>query len=83
MTPSYYVERTNLSLLQQMHPQWSHQQLAATLGRSREWVKKGRKRLREEVAFGLSLPWDAQRVYPLYTLFPLPCKTCYCMLYFY
>jgi Homeodomain-like domain-containing protein len=55
MTTSYYAERANLYRLQQVHPQWSHQQLAATLGRSREWVKKWRKRFREEVAADLPL----------------------------
>lgn len=55
MTTSYYAERANLYRLQQVHPQWSHQQLAATLGRSREWVKKWRKRFREEVAASLPL----------------------------
>jgi Homeodomain-like domain len=55
MTTSYYAERANLYRLQQMHPQWSRQQLAATLGRSREWVKKWRKRFREEVAAELPL----------------------------
>jgi Homeodomain-like domain len=55
MTTSYYAERANLYRLEQVHPQWSHQQLAATLGRSREWVKKWRKRFREEVAADIPL----------------------------
>ncbi len=55
MTTSYYAERANLSRLQHLHPQWSHQQLADSLGRSREWVKKWRKRLREEVAADIPL----------------------------
>lgn len=55
MTTSYYAERANLSRLHQLHPDWSHQQLATALGRSREWVKKWRKRLREEGAAGLPL----------------------------
>jgi transposase InsO family protein len=55
MTTSYYAERANLSRLQHLHPQWSHQQLADSLGRSREWVKKWRKRFREEVAADIPL----------------------------
>ena len=55
MTTSSYAERANLSRLHQVHPDWSHQQLATSLGRSREWVKKWRKRLREEGAAGLPL----------------------------
>src|SRR5207302_9714090 len=55
MTTSYYAERANLSRLHQLHPDWFHQQLATALGRSREWVKQWRKRLREEVALGLPL----------------------------
>ncbi len=52
MTTSYYADRANLSCLQQLHPDWSHQQLADALERSRDWAKKWRKRLREEVAAG-------------------------------
>ena len=55
MTTSYYAARANLYRLQQLHPQWSHQQLADSLGRSREWVKKWRKRFREEVTADLPL----------------------------
>ncbi len=55
MTTSYYADRANLSRLQQLHPDWSHQQLATALGRSREWVKKWRNRLREELAAGVPL----------------------------
>ena len=51
MTTSYYAERANLSRLQHLHPQWSHQHLADALGRSQEWVKKWRKRLRETHSF--------------------------------
>ncbi len=55
MTTSYYADRANLSRLQRLHPSWTHQQLAEVLGRSREWVKKWRKRLREEVTAGKPL----------------------------
>ncbi len=52
MTTSYYADRANLFRLERLHPSWTHQQLADALGRSRDWVKKWRKRLREEVAAG-------------------------------
>jgi len=55
MTTSYYADRVNLFHLQQMYPHWTHQQLADALSRSREWVKKWRQRLREEVAAGQPL----------------------------
>ncbi len=55
MTTSYYADRANLSRLQHVHPDWSYQQLATALGRSREWVKKWRKRLREEGTAGIPL----------------------------
>ena len=52
MTTSYDADRVNLTCLAALHPSWTHQQLADALGRSREWVKKWRKRVREEVAAG-------------------------------
>jgi len=55
VTTSYYADRVNLFHLQQHHPHWTHQQLADALGRSREWAKKWRKRLRDEVAAGKPL----------------------------
>ena len=55
MTISYYADRGNLFHVQQQHPHWTHQQLADALGRSREWAKKWRKRLREELAAGKPL----------------------------
>ena len=55
MTTSYYADRANLSRLQHLHPDWSHQQVATALGRSREWVKKWRKRVREEVTADMPL----------------------------
>jgi len=55
VTTSYYADRVNLFHLCQQHPHWTHQQLADALGRSREWAKKWRKRLRQELAAGQSL----------------------------
>jgi len=55
VTTSYYADRANLYCLEQLHPDWSHQQLADALERSRDWAKKWRKRLREEVAAGKPL----------------------------
>ncbi len=49
MTLSYYAARANLSHLLQLHPDWSQAELAAALGYSKEWIKKWRKRLREEL----------------------------------
>ncbi len=55
MTLSYYAARANLYYLLQLHPDWSHAEFAAALGYSQEWVKKWRKRLREERAAGVPL----------------------------
>ncbi len=55
MTLSYYAARANLSHLLQLHPDWSQTELAAALGYSKAWVKKWRKRLREERAAGVPL----------------------------
>jgi hypothetical protein len=44
MAISYYADRANLYRLLQLHPDWTHQQFADALGRSRAWVKKWRKR---------------------------------------
>ena len=44
MARSYYADRANLYRLLQLHPDWTHQQFADALGRSRAWVKKWRKR---------------------------------------
>jgi hypothetical protein len=55
MTLSYDAARANLSHLLQLHPDWSHAEFAAALGYSKEWVKKWRKRLREERAAGVPL----------------------------
>jgi hypothetical protein len=51
----YYAARANLYYLWQQHPDWSHAEFAAATGCSKEWVKKWLKRLREELAAGLSL----------------------------
>ncbi len=55
MTLSYYAARANLSHLLHLHPDWSQAELAAALDYSKEWVKKWRKRLREERAAGVPL----------------------------
>jgi hypothetical protein len=55
MTVSYYAARANLSHLQQVHPDWSQAEFAAALDYSKAWVKKWRKRLREERAAGVPL----------------------------
>lgn len=39
MTTSSYADRVNLFHVQQLHPNWTHQQLADALGRSRQWEK--------------------------------------------
>jgi hypothetical protein len=50
-----YTARANLSSLWQQHPDWSHTQLAATLGCSKSWVEKWLKRFQEELARGWPL----------------------------
>ena len=55
MTLSYYAARANLYYLLQLHPDWSQAEFAAAPGYSQEWVKKWRKRLREERAAGVPL----------------------------
>jgi hypothetical protein len=52
MQIAYYAARANLYYLWQQHPDWSHAQFAAALGRSKSWVDKWLKRLREELAAG-------------------------------
>jgi Homeodomain-like domain len=52
MQISYDAARANLYYLWQQHPDWSHAQFAAALGRSKRWVEKWLKRLREELAAG-------------------------------
>jgi hypothetical protein len=47
MTTSYYADRLNLYHLLQRHPDWSQQQLAQTLGRSKGWVYKWQARFAE------------------------------------
>src|SRR5690242_81963 len=44
MTTSYYADRINLYWLRQQHPDWSQQQLADALGRSKSWVQKWQQR---------------------------------------
>src|SRR5437762_1832583 len=55
MTLSYYAARANLYHLWQQHPNWTHAAFATALGYSPAWVKKWLKRLRDELAAGLSL----------------------------
>jgi hypothetical protein len=47
MEAVYYAARGNLRRLMRLHPQWTHQQYAQTVGMSRGWVKKWKKRLQE------------------------------------
>jgi hypothetical protein len=46
MEEHFYADRTYLRQLVQEHPQWTVRQLMDATGRSRSWVKKWRKRLR-------------------------------------
>lgn len=55
MTLSFYAARATLCSLLQQHPDWSTAQLALALGYSQAWVKKWRKRLRDEQAAGVPL----------------------------
>jgi len=47
MEEQCYADRTYLRQLLQEHPQWTVHQLMDATGRSRSWVKKWRKRLRD------------------------------------
>lgn len=47
MEEVFYADRTNLCQLLQLHPAWTVAQYMAATGRSRSWVKKWRRRLRE------------------------------------
>jgi transposase InsO family protein len=60
MTTSYYADRVNLYGLHQLHPDWTPSQLAQALSRSQSWVKKWRKRFREELGAGQPLHEVAQ-----------------------
>jgi len=51
MTTSYYADRINLFHLMQLHPDWSQEQLAQAVGRSKSWVSKWQTRL-ENVSAG-------------------------------
>src|SRR3712207_6177913 len=42
-----YADRCRLRELRHAHPDWSHRQCAAELGRSLAWVKKWTRRLRD------------------------------------
>jgi transposase InsO family protein len=55
MLLSYYAARANLYYLHQQHPEWTHAELAAALDGSTSWVEKWLKRIRSELAAGLSL----------------------------
>ncbi|GAC1358328.1 MAG: hypothetical protein NVSMB38_41320 [Ktedonobacteraceae bacterium] len=44
MTTSYYADRINLFQLKQHHPDWTQQQLATAVERSKSWVQKWQKR---------------------------------------
>jgi transcriptional regulator with XRE-family HTH domain len=44
MTTSYYADRMNLFHLMEQHPDWSQQELAQAVGRSKSWVQKWQKR---------------------------------------
>src|SRR5437763_100620 len=52
MTTSDSADRVNLARLQQLHPQWTQQQLADALGRSRSWVKKWLRRFEQAQVSG-------------------------------
>src|SRR5437667_10903295 len=48
MEAVYYAARGNLRRLMRLHPQWTHQQYAQTVGMSHGWVKKWKQRLQED-----------------------------------
>jgi hypothetical protein len=46
MTTSYYADRINLFHLMRLHPDWTQEQFAQAVGRSKSWVYKWQSRLR-------------------------------------
>jgi len=67
-TEHWIADRAQLQHLLHEHPQWTHKELAAWVGRSLGWVKKWVKRLRDapandiNVLFGL--PRGRRKSYP-------------------
>jgi hypothetical protein len=67
-TEQWVADRAQLQHLLHAHPEWTHKELAAWVGRSLGWVKKWVKRLREapeddiRVLFGL--PRGRRKPYP-------------------
>lgn len=47
MEEQWYVDRCTLRKLRQEHPEWSQKKLAQEIGRSKSWVKKWLRRIRE------------------------------------
>jgi hypothetical protein len=46
MTISYYADRINLFHVMHLHPDWTQEQLAQAIGRSKSWVYKWQTRLK-------------------------------------
>jgi len=55
MNPQWLADRTRLRNLLDLRPDWSLQDFADAIGRSRSWVKKWRKRLRHPAATNQAL----------------------------
>ncbi len=61
MEAEHVAARGELRSLLQTHPEWSHRQLAETIGYSKAWVKKWRKRLQAADPMDDSVLWGQSR----------------------
>jgi transposase InsO family protein len=67
-TEHWVADRAQLQHLLHAHPEWTHKELAAWVGRSLGWVKKWVKRLREapedDISVLFGLPRGRRKPYP-------------------
>lgn len=61
MEEQYYLDRARLRDLMKQHPHWPQCRFAAILGRSRSWVKKWMKRLRQTPPDDAAVLWGQSR----------------------
>ena len=68
----WIADRATLQRLLRLHPEWTQQELANWIGRSKGWVKKWKKRLRE------APPGDARVLFgkPLGRKTPMRSRSC-------
>ena len=61
MEDQYYADRATLRHLLRTHPEWTQQEVAASIGRSVAWVKKWVKRLRAAPPEETRVLWSRSR----------------------